>query len=388
MGRFAEFEEFVRAACRPAVQHRPDSKDGSLLPMRSEGTITTLTQSLASTATVRLASLHKMAVFYTPLEERFERITRLGKRAMGTRVAAVSLVTQDKQWFKSVLGWRVTEIPLADSLCRHVVESGEALIVPDMAEDERYAGKRFVADGPKFRFYAGYPRKVADGRLIGTFCALDPKPRKAGPAIETCLRDVGQLAERELVTADLWDAQSQLVAKLGEARRQALLDTLTRVWNRRGGMELLHMMLERSRKSYEQFAVCMVDIDDFKGINDRHGHQVGDQVLRQVAAGIVSSVRPDDVVCRFGGDEFLVVLRDASPAIARNVSERIRSNLRRAPLALRSGNVAATLSIGFAVNDPSEEAASEALIERADQALYHTKARGRDGVTAWPDDIR
>ena len=356
--------------------------------MRSEGTITTLTQSLASTATVRLASLHKMAIFYTPLEERFERITRLGKQAMRTRVAAVSLVTQDKQWFKSVLGWRVVEMPLAESLCRHVVAEGQPLLVPDMQADERFAGSRLVKAGPKFRFYAGYPLKDADERIIGTFCVLDPKPRKPTPALVTTLEDLGGLAERELVTADLWDAQSQLVSKLGEARRQALLDTLTRVWNRRGGMELLNMMLDRAQKSYEQFAVCIVDIDGFKSVNDGHGHQVGDQVLRQVAASIVASVRPDDIVARYGGDEFLVILRDADPDIGQKVAERIRNNLRRSALALRSGNVPITLSIGLAANDPSERATSETLIARADQALYHTKHNGRDGVTAWPDGIR
>ncbi len=356
--------------------------------MQPQGTITSLTQSLASTATVRLASLHKMAIFYTPLEERFERISRLGKRAMGTRVAAVSLVTKDKQWFKSALGWRVSELPLEESLCRHVIMAGEPLIVPDTLADERFADSRFVSAGPKFRFYAGYPIKDADGRLIGTFCVMDVKPKKWDAGLAATLHDLGQLAERELVTADLWDAQSQLVAKLGEARRQALLDTLTRVWNRRGGLELLDMMLDRSQKSYEQFALCMIDIDNFKSVNDAHGHPVGDQVLRQVATGIVGSVRPDDVVSRHGGDEFLVILRDADIAIARSVSERIRSNLRRSPLALRTGNVAVTVSIGFAVNDPTETITADTLVQRADQALYHTKHRGRDGVSAWPDDIR
>lgn len=355
--------------------------------MQSQGTITTLTQSLASTATVRLASLHKMAIFYTPLEERFERLSRLGKRAMGTRVAAVSLVTQDKQWFKSVVGWRVNELPLGDSLCQHVIATGEPLIVPDMSKDPRFADNRLVRSGPKFRFYAGYPLKDADNRLIGTFCTMDTRPKPDAESLRPVLEDLGQLAEREVVTADLWDAQSQLVAKLSEARRQALLDTLTRVWNRRGGLELLGMMLERSKKSYEQFAACMVDVDNFKEVNDAQGHQVGDQVLRQVAASIVGSVRPDDVVSRYGGDEFLVILRDADPAIARSVAERICANLRRAPLALRNGNVPITLSIGIAVNDPSEELDTQTLVSRADQALYHMKRRGRDGVTAWPDDI-
>ena len=355
--------------------------------MQTEEAPTAINQSLAGAATVRLTKIHEMKIFYTPLEERFERLTRLGKRAMGTRVAAVSLVTKETQWFKSVIGWRVSELPIADSMCVPLINSGEPLIVYDTLKDERFANLKLVNGGPKFRFYAGYPLKDSDGKIIGTFSVMDIKPLAPNPELETALRDLGQLVERELVTADLWDAQSQLVAKLSEARRQALLDTLTRVWNRRGGMDLLQSMADRSQKSYEQFGVCMIDVDKFKEINDTHGHQVGDQVLRQVASSIVSAVRPDDIVCRYGGDEFMVVLRDASPEVARTVGERIREALRRAPIMLRSGPIKVSLSLGAAVNNPSHNESAEQLIEYADQALYHTKQQGRDGVSVWPDDI-
>ncbi len=352
--------------------------------METEGDITTLSRSLGSTATVRHAGLHKMEVFYTPLEERFERITRLGKRALGVRVAAVSLVTEEKQWFKSVVGWRIGELPLGDSLCRPVLESGEPLIVPDTLKDPRFANARLVRKGPKFRFYAGYPISDPDGNIIGSFCAFDVQPKAFDNAFMTTLCDLGQLAERELVTADLWDAQNQLVAKLGEARRQALLDTLTRVWNRRGGMELLDMMIERSSKTYEQFSVCMVDVDFFKDINDNHGHSSGDLVLKKTAASLVNSVRPDDIVARYGGDEFLLILRDCSAEMARTVGERIRSNVQKEEVRTRSGAVGVTLSLGMVVNDPAEQATAKQLIDRADQALYQTKNAGRDGVSVWP----
>lgn len=355
--------------------------------MKAEGNITTLTRSLASTATVRIAGLHKMAIFYTPLEERFERISRLGRQAMGVRVAAVSLVTTEKQWFKSVVGWRVTELPIADSLCLPVIENGEPLIVHDTRDEPRFASSRLVKSGPKFRFYAGYPIRDADGTLIGTFCVFDMRPKEPDPGLMETLVDLGQLAEREVVTADLWDAQSQLVTKLGEARRQALLDTLTRVWNRRGGTELLDMMLERSQKSFEQFSLCVIDIDQFKEINDENGHTYGDQVLRKTAASIVGSVRPEDIVCRYGGDEFLVILRDGGADAARMVAERIRANLNKAPLPVQSGGNRVTLSIGLVVNDPAESITAAEMIDRADQALFHTKRNGRDGVTLYPDDI-
>lgn len=355
--------------------------------MNAEGDITKMNRSLGSTATVRLAGLHKMQIFYTPLEERFERLTRIGQRALGVKVVAISLVTDEKQWFKSVLGWRISELPISDSLCQTVLDTGEPLVVCDTLKDARFATASLVKKGPKFRFYAGYPIKDTDGKIIGTYCAFDVKTRKASDDLMSTICDLGQLAERELITADLWDAQNQLVAKLGEARRQALLDTLTRVWNRRGGMELLDMMIERSHKSYEQFAVCMVDVDFFKNVNDDHGHSTGDQVLKKIAAALVSAVRPDDIVVRYGGDEFMLVLRDCNEQMAEVVGERIRSNLQSTEIRTRKGAVKVTLSIGVAVNDPAENEKAKQIIMRADQALYHTKHTGRDGVSLWsPED--
>ena len=347
-----------------------------------------LSESLASNATMRIAAIHKFNAFYTPLEERFERISRLGIKAMGVRAVGVALIDNETLWFKSIIGWRIAEMPIKDSLQQPMLESGEPLIVPDTHKDLRYAELPFVTAGPKFRFYAGYPIRDADNRIIGSFCAFDTKPKEADEWLLETLSDLGHMVERELLTKDLWDAQSQLVSKLGTARRQALLDTLTRVWNRRGGLELLDSLLEESRSSGERFAVFMIDIDHFKKINDTHGHSVGDQALRKIAASIVASVRPNDIVSRHGGDEFLVILRDAAPEICRLVAERISGNIEKTRLRVEDGSASVTISIGMAITVPSAETTAAQIIERADQALYYTKESGRDGATLYPDDIR
>jgi diguanylate cyclase (GGDEF)-like protein len=349
---------------------------------------TSLSESLASKATMQIAGLHKFDGFYTPLEERFERISRLGKRAMGVRAAGVTLIADDKLWFKSIVGWRVSELLLKDSLEQAMIDSGEPLVVLDTLTDTRFAKSPLVTAGPKFRFYAGYPIRDATRKVIGTFCAFDTQPKAADETLFETLADLGHLAERELLTTDLWDAQSQLVRKLGSARRQALLDTLTRVWNRRGGEELLDTLLKESQTSGERVAVCMIDIDLFKEINDKYGHPVGDQALRKIAAGIVASVRPDDIVSRHGGDEFLLILRDAAPDLCRSVAERISANMEKTRLRTRQGSVSVTLSIGMAVSAAGKPMTAKQIIEQADQALYHTKQSGRNGATLYPDDIR
>jgi len=355
--------------------------------MRTDEEAATLDDSLAGEATMQIATVHKYDGFYTPLEERFERITRLAKNAMGVHAAAVTLVRDATQWFKSVAGWRVSELPLETSFCKAVLEDGVPVIVPDTKKDARFSKSPLVIGGPKFRFYAGHPIRDIDGDIIGTFCVFDVKPKDGGDNLYAALQDLAHLTEREFRTTDLWNAQNQLVAKLGAARRQALLDVLTRVWNRRGGMEILDSLLEESRSSDERIAVCVVDIDLFKEINDAHGHNIGDQALRKVAAGITASVRPNDIVARYGGDEFLVILRDADTDVCRIVAERIRDNIQNTRVRIADGNLAATISIGMAISIPGEPIRAEQLIERADKALYHSKDRGRNMASLHPDDI-
>ena len=355
--------------------------------MSTDKDVTGLSRSIAGAATMRIATLHKTDSFHTPLEERFERITRIGKKIMGVRVAGVTLIADETLWFKSINGWSITELPLKDSLQQPMLERGEPLIVPDTHKDLLYKKLPLVVGNPKFRFYAGYPLRDGNGEIIGTFCAFDIKPKNADHGLSEALSDLGQLAERELLTTDLWNAQSQLVGKLGTARRQALLDPLTRIWNRRGGLELLDIVQQESIPLREQFAVCLVDIDHFKEINDEHGHGVGDQALRKIAASITASIRPDDIVARYGGDEFLVILRDATSDICRLVAERICGKIQETRVRTDDGSLSVTVSLGMAVSDLSESITATQLIERADKALYRTKHQGRNAATIWADDI-
>jgi diguanylate cyclase (GGDEF)-like protein len=124
----------------------------------------------------------------------------------------------------------------------------------------------------------------------------------------------------------------------------------------------------------------MVDIDRFKRLNDTYGHATGDEVLRAVGGAIVSAVREDDVPARFGGEEFVVLLRNPDPGVAVEVGERIRSAV--GELDLRSlGVPRVSVSVGVAVADEPDEPI-ESLLETADRALYRAKRNGRDRVVA------
>jgi diguanylate cyclase (GGDEF)-like protein len=346
---------------------------------------TGLSRTLASTGTLKLANLHSLDPFYTPLEERFERITRLARRALNVPVAAITVVQGDRQWFKSVLGWQVTELPISKSLCGAVLESGKQVIVEDALDDLYLMSNPLVCGKPKFRFYAGYPIKDSEGKTIGTLCVIDVKPRKTDSNFGDALADLGDMAQRELFTVELSNAQSALVAKLGEARRQAMFDPLTRLWNRRGGVDLLNAALKESVQHEHTLGICLADIDKFKLVNDQFGHNVGDQVLRKVASTIVASVRPQDIVCRYGGEEFLIIVRDVTEKECITVGQRICSSMRNLPIRTREGTVPASISIGIAMRNRGDPISTAQLIEKADQALYRSKRDGRDRVSIGAD---
>jgi diguanylate cyclase (GGDEF)-like protein len=349
---------------------------------------TVMSRSLAGTLTLQLASIHQLDPFYTPLEERFERLTRLGRRALESPVVAITAVRENRQWFKSVVGWQISELPLEDGLCGPIIEDGRPRIVADTLADPLFAKKAIVTGAPNFRFYAGHPLRDSSGMTVGTYCVFDTKPRETDEHFAKLLSDLGELAERELLTTDLCNAQGQLIAKLSEARRQAMFDVLTRVWNRRGGMDLLELAVNGADQDKEGFSICLMDIDNFKQINDQYGHPVGDQVLRKIAASIVASVRPHDIVCRYGGEEFLTILRGAGEEHCTEIAERIRINIQTLPIRTREGTVPMTVSIGVAVRSSNDDITAEQLIDHADQALYQSKQRGRDRVSVWPNGTR
>jgi diguanylate cyclase (GGDEF)-like protein len=162
-----------------------------------------------------------------------------------------------------------------------------------------------------------------------------------------------------------------------ERHRQATFDGLTGLYNRREFDTRLAAAIEHSRRTATGFSLLLVDIDQFKAINDTHGHQVGDQTLRATAELVRASVRAEDVVARLGGDELAVIMRGADrPADAKETADRVLHAIRRASIPDLPGPQV-TLSIGSATF-PHEGSDAASLIKSADDALYQAKRRGRN----------
>lgn len=166
--------------------------------------------------------------------------------------------------------------------------------------------------------------------------------------------------------------------------RLSMIDMLTRVENRRAFVQSMDTEIARAARQGEPLTVMLADLDYFKRINDNHGHQVGDHVLTAVAQEIACMLRKTDHVCRYGGEEFALILPNCGQALAVEVAERIRLRVRNMHIAANSGiEVPVTLSIGFTCwvePGPYPDNLADTLIGLADRAVYRAKDRGRDRV--------
>jgi diguanylate cyclase (GGDEF)-like protein/PAS domain S-box-containing protein len=167
--------------------------------------------------------------------------------------------------------------------------------------------------------------------------------------------------------------RQRLIAAL---REQAIVDPLTNCFNRRYGEGVLEAELARSSRTFSHLSVALIDIDYFKAVNDEFGHRHGDEVLRRVSDVLSGRLRANDTVCRWGGDEFLIIVTDTDASGARAVAEDLRRLIAKKHF---PGGIAITVSVGVAVHAGSGSPA--ALIERADQALYQAKERGRNTLS-------
>lgn len=164
-------------------------------------------------------------------------------------------------------------------------------------------------------------------------------------------------------------------------QRLAAVDSLTGLYNRRFGMERLTEEYARAIRMDAPISAVMFDIDHFKRVNDTYGHLVGDRVLKAVAAAARAELREGDVLARYGGEEFLAVLPGASSADAMAVSERIRRAVRDTQVTVADQVVAVSVSLGIVAYPETSVSGREELVARADEALYASKAQGRDRLT-------
>ena len=310
----------------------------------------------------RIRALHRYDVLYTAQEETFDRITRIASVVAGAPISLVSLIDEERQWFKSRVGLDASETPRDISFCGHAILGNAPLIVPDATKDDRFCDNPLVTDGPAIRLYAGMPLTVAGVARLGTLCVIDTVPRQLSEAQVAALSDLAAVTVHEL-----------------EMRRGVMTDFLTGAFNRPMLAKISKMELSRARRHQEYFSFAVLDLDHFRLVNDTFGHAVGDAVLVQVSTICKKLLKPEDSFFRLGGEEFGILLANTGLQDALPVMERILREIKETPVEAEGHSVKVTASIGLTEYWPGEESFDE-IILRADNALNEAKEAGRNVV--------
>jgi diguanylate cyclase (GGDEF)-like protein len=303
----------------------------------------------------------------TTPEERFDRLTRLAKRLFGVPIAVVSLVDENRQWFKSCQGLDATETPRDISFCGHAILNDEIFLVPDASLDGRFQDNPLVTGDPNIRFYAGCPLKVPNGSKLGTLCIIDREPRDLDEDDLALMRDLARMAEQELAAVAL-----------------ATMDELTMISNRRGFEALAKHALGLCARLRKPASLMFFDLDLFKQVNDRFGHAEGDRALIAFAQLLQETFRESDVIGRLGGDEFAVLLTNADDNESQQALSRLRNELERHNREAQRGYDIA-YSVGAVRSDPTQPCTVAQLMVEADKLMYEQKAqRHADDAASTP----
>jgi two-component system cell cycle response regulator len=195
--------------------------------------------------------------------------------------------------------------------------------------------------------------------------------------------DPNELIARSLTQIRRKRCNDRLRASVRQTIELAVTDGLTGLHNRRYLDNHLKLLIDRAAARGRALSVCITDIDRFKLVNDTYGHDAGDVVLREFASRVRSAVRGADLACRYGGEEFVLVMPDTTPDMAAGVAERLRAIVESEPFRIPGTDVAlsVTASLGIAAMLPGGDT-PDALLKRADNALYEAKRSGRNRVVA------
>lgn len=218
----------------------------------------------------------------------------------------------------------------------------------------------------------GRSKMLLNGEAMTQRPPLRNVPR--APLEEHYHSDRRQLEQMRVVNARLLRELAAVREREAEIRKLADRDALTGLFNRRRVMELLDRSIADARRSRQAVGLLFIDLNGFKAINDEYGHAAGDKILSTVARRISARVRTADIVGRYGGDEFIVILPGApDEAAVSRVADTIRERV-ALPYRMAAGDRHLTAAIGEAMF-PKDAATAETLLQRADQAMYRLKAR-------------
>ena len=481
----------------------------------------------------RLAALAALGIMDSAPEPAYDEAVQLAAAVCKTPIGIVTLLDDQRQWFKARLGVDHSETARKYAFCDHAIREEDVFVVSDASLDPRFCDNPLVTGSPRIRFYAGMPFKSPDGHPLGTICVIDTLPRELDSeqlmALKILSRQIAsqigmraqmiqlnaalaekerlrkesstsvalfesfmdnsplvafmkdeqghllyynrQFASRFRISPDAWigkndfeiwplefaaryrqddvdvitkgelnvieetspgpeesiihwrtykfplrsilgepllaglsldttreksgelalqDSHSQLVAANKRLHELAVTDALTGLANRRAFDERLQEQLALAKRHGTAVSMLLFDVDNFKCLNDTYGHDEGDVVLREIAAVLRAGTRATDLVCRYGGEEFAVLLPNTEIESAATMGERMRGMIEDD----QRGKHAITVSVGVSTHPELNEASGAASVSdlprkpltlprMADLALYQAKSIGKNQIVCY-----
>jgi diguanylate cyclase (GGDEF)-like protein len=345
----------------------------------------------------RLAALHRAAILDTPAEEVYDEIVHAAAELCGAPISLVSLIDEDRQWFKAKTGIDAEDTPRDLAFCAHAICSDELMEVPDARTDQRFASNPLVLDAPNVRFYAGVPLRASAGYSYGTLCVIDTVPRTL---TDEQREGLSRLARQVTVLLELRESVNQLnetCRELEEAHRerdevearlrhQAHHDALTGLPNRALLTERVEAAFAPGATSRHPLAMMVCDVDNFKVVNDGLGHPAGDRLIVEIGHRLRSCVRTSDTVARFGGDEFVILVENTDHDSVARLAVRLLEAVSR-PLAIGTrADFRPAISLGLAFRTPGID--GDQLLSNADAAMYQAKSMGGGRLCVFDDALQ
>lgn len=334
----------------------------------------------------RVAELHTFLNLSKTLSAtlNMEELFRLALHLIGRslHVDAYSLMLLDESGERLVVkaafglpedGTLGQTLRLGEGISGLVAQTGQALLVPDVSAEPRFLEQE------SFRLQRGsficVPLRIKGREVIGVLNAQKPDPHGFGLGDLDLFQAVANQVAAALENAQLYQRTKELSTR----------DDLTGLFNRRHFFDNLEKEVQRARRYRRVFSLLLLDLDDFKGYNDTYGHLKGDEALKEVARLLLASTRRADIVARFGGEEFVVLLPEINAQGALVVAEKIRTAVDQYPFAGRASQPGGHMSVtlGLATYPTDSEDGLE-LVDLADRALYLGKQQGGNRTCASP----
>jgi diguanylate cyclase (GGDEF)-like protein len=323
----------------------------------------------------RLAQIAGLASQDRPLEARLPDLAQATAEALGFDSGWVTLLAPcgdraQAHYLFNLPAAEGRDYPLEDSPDAQIVAADEPLRL--VLED---LDRHPALEGLATQVLYGAALRTS-GQIYGTLKLLGRQPRVLSQP-ETRLLEAAALQIASAVRAHCLEV---------EVHRLTITDSLTGLYNQSYFLELAAQELKRAKRYEHPFSLLMMDIDHFREINENYGYLVGDEVLQAVSQTCHESLRQVDILARFGGEEFVLLLPETGLTEALGVAGRLLYTLRATPAQTTAGNIPVTISIGVSGLGGANGLTLDKLLDQADKALYQSKKNGRNRVTVWVED--